>query len=298
MKLILSRKGFDTKFGGGPSPLIDGQRIVSLPIEYGGRETRRRFSDINLDGMNLGDLVEQLYSKRKRDDFCHLDPDLRKDALAHRATIDQWRPLFGQGNAAASHLLSQRVGPGDLFLFFGLFRATNGWNFFVPNAPEFHFIYGWFQVDEVVYDPISWANREENTWAQDHPHTYGDWSGKKNILFTARKHLIIDGVTHPIPGAGLFDTYNERLRLSDPNSDLKSHWRLPIALYPESGTGKSITYLKNATWEVEPSQEYVRMNPGRTTLWQEAVVSGNQHAVDWATELISDLTCDIACDKE
>jgi hypothetical protein len=30
--------------------------------------------------------------------------------------------MFGQSNAASSHLLNHQVGPGDLFLFFGRFR--------------------------------------------------------------------------------------------------------------------------------------------------------------------------------
>lgn len=32
MKLILSRKGFDTHNGGGPSPILPDGRMLSLPI--------------------------------------------------------------------------------------------------------------------------------------------------------------------------------------------------------------------------------------------------------------------------
>jgi len=51
----------------------------------------------------------------------HLDPDL--DAASRRREPG-WRPLLGQHGAAQSHLCNESVGPGDLFLFFGLFRRT------------------------------------------------------------------------------------------------------------------------------------------------------------------------------
>jgi hypothetical protein len=50
-----------------------------------------------------------------------LDPDLSRSTLPRPA---DWRPLFGQVDRAQSHLRNQGVGPGDLFLFFGLFSPT------------------------------------------------------------------------------------------------------------------------------------------------------------------------------
>ena len=47
MKIIFSRKGFDTKFGGAPSPIIDGVPY-SLPIPTGDYPSVSTYRDLNL----------------------------------------------------------------------------------------------------------------------------------------------------------------------------------------------------------------------------------------------------------
>src|SRR5579864_4299367 len=111
MKLILSRKGFDsTKANGGcPSPILD-DLLCSLPIpDKASARPYRKISWFN--GSSIAQMVEDLtgglYS---REDCAHLDPDLRRDAI-ERAT--GWRPIFGQADKAQSHLRNQEVGPGE-----------------------------------------------------------------------------------------------------------------------------------------------------------------------------------------
>jgi hypothetical protein len=151
MKVIISRKGFDKTYGGGPSPIIDGERLVSLPIEYNGKERIRQYNDLRIDGRNLGVLLERLHPRRSRYDFCHLDPDLRQDMVVGRKNNRNWLPRFGQVDKAATHLVeTHRIGEGDIFLFFGLVRASEGWNQLLPGAPLMHVVYAWFQVDRVI----------------------------------------------------------------------------------------------------------------------------------------------------
>ena len=102
MKLILSRKGFDSANGGCPSPILDG-RLCSLPIPDAG--AWKRYSDISsLRGSSIARMVEDLTRGRScEEDGAHLNPDLRRDAIARTAG---WRPLFGQAAAAQSHLKS------------------------------------------------------------------------------------------------------------------------------------------------------------------------------------------------
>ena len=82
--------------------------------------------------------------------MCHLDPDLRADALARSP---DWRPAFGQHAAAQGHLQNQGVRPGDLFLFFGRFRPVEppgaAWRY-VKNTPVVHRLFGWLQVSEAI----------------------------------------------------------------------------------------------------------------------------------------------------
>ena len=48
MKIILSRKGFDSEFGGHPSPILPDGRMISFSIP--GKEDKIRYKDLKLDG--------------------------------------------------------------------------------------------------------------------------------------------------------------------------------------------------------------------------------------------------------
>lgn len=293
MKVILSRKGFDSTSGGGPSPILDGRRLFSLPIEYGKREKVRRFSDLRFETKNLGGLIAQLHPHIDRDDFCHLDPDLRSNILPGRAKSKRWRPLFGQADSSASHLINMNVGAGDIFLFFGLFRESVGWRSFVPKSREMHVVFGWLQVAEVVLDPVSWAQQRENRWAADHPHTYGNWWSGQNILFVSKRELEIEsarGVQKTgLPGAGTFDAFDQRLRLSDPDAQAVTKWRLPKLLAPDPNKGSKISSIGGGIWSDHEDSRYVCFDPGHIRRWQEAVITGNPQAALWAIRLIRSL---------
>ncbi len=80
-----------------------------------------RYADIWFGKHTLQQICNEL-SPRSSHEFAHLDPDLRPEALASRPK--DWRPAFGQSSAAATLLINQGVGVGDLFIFFGWFRRT------------------------------------------------------------------------------------------------------------------------------------------------------------------------------
>lgn len=126
MRIILSRKGFDSTAGGGPSPIVDG-RPLSLPIPAGAA-SRTSYADLGL-GEHAA-LTSRGHVKPY--DLCHYDPMF----------LDVGTCLFGQVGAAQTHLANQGVGVGDVFLFFGLFREQG-------MAPH-HRIFGWLEVEEVV----------------------------------------------------------------------------------------------------------------------------------------------------
>ena len=67
--------------------------------------------------------------------------------------MTNWRALFGQTDIAQRVLERERVGSGDLFLFFGWFREVEeraGVFRFVKGAPDLHLIWGWLQVERVL----------------------------------------------------------------------------------------------------------------------------------------------------
>jgi len=221
MKLILSRKGFDSANGGCPSPIIDG-KLCSLPIpDAGAPTTYAKISAFN--GSAIAEIVEDLTRGRvSRGDGAHLDPDLRRDSIPRAAG---WRPIFGQAAAAQSHLANRKVGRGDLFIFFGCFRQAErvGGAFrFVRDAPTLHVIFGWLQVARVSRATNDLARKIP--WADRHPHLAAPERYKNNTLYFASNRLSSIGID--AVGGGIFERAAPELILTE--TDMRcSTWRLP-----------------------------------------------------------------------
>ena len=221
MKLILSRKGFDSANGGCPSPILDG-RLCSLPIPDAGASTR--YGEISsFKGSSIARIVEDLTRGRiSHDDGAHLDPDLRRESIARAAG---WRPIFGQAAAAQSHLSRHGIGRGDLFLFFGCFRCAEkvGGAFrFVRDAPKLHVIFGWLQVGKIARATNSLV--AEIPWADGHPHLDAPDRYKNNTLYFSSDRLSSIGLK--TSGAGTFDRIRPELILTKTDSNC-SVWQLP-----------------------------------------------------------------------
>ncbi|MGI8944522.1 MAG: hypothetical protein ACR2FJ_09900 [Qipengyuania sp.] len=132
MRIVFSRKGFDSAAGGGPSPIVGG-RPVSLPIPAG------IASSASYGDLGLGEHARRASRGRYGDgDPCHHDPMFLEDGPLEGTC------LFGQCGAAQTHLVNRRVGVGDVFLFFGLFREE--WT----DEPH-HRIFGFLEVEDVVH---------------------------------------------------------------------------------------------------------------------------------------------------
>jgi len=140
MKVILSRKGFDSSAGGHASPILPDGTMLSLPIPSS-HDSLSYGAITAPGGSTLADIIHDLAGRaRIAGKGAHLDPDLERRS---RPRLPGWRPSFGQIGAASGHLRNQDVGPGDLFLFYGWFRQTamvKGGLRFVPNCDGFHAI--------------------------------------------------------------------------------------------------------------------------------------------------------------
>src|SRR5271163_144538 len=190
MKLILSRKGFDSANGGCPSPILDDQ-LCLLPIPDAGSPTA--YEKISFNGSSIAQIVEDLTRGRVRGgDGAHLDPDLRRDAIPR---AERWRPIFGQAAATQGHLHRCKIKQGDLFLFFGCFRRAEqvgGMFRFVRHAPRLHVIFGWLQIGRVM--PVTDGVAAAIPWAAGHPHLPEPARYKKNTLYLASDHLSSIGI--------------------------------------------------------------------------------------------------------
>ncbi len=152
MRIIFSRKGFDSAAGGGASPIVDG-RPVSLPIPAGTASTT------TYGALGLGDhAAKASRGKLGAGDLCHHDPMF----LEHDPAIAEC--LFGQCGAAQTHLERQGVGIGDVFVFFGLFREgmpDGSW-----GQPH-HRIFGYLEVEQIV--PLA-EGAPDDLVQLGHPH--------------------------------------------------------------------------------------------------------------------------------
>ena len=75
MRLIFSRKGFDTSNGGGPSPIMLDGRMLTLPIPEGIGAEGVRYADLrDVDGTDYLTLLRRIgYTKTQQDAAAHLD---------------------------------------------------------------------------------------------------------------------------------------------------------------------------------------------------------------------------------
>ena len=191
MKLVFSRKGFDSSAGGCPSPIVDGVP-VSLPIPARQR-SQTRYRDLGLGG-----LVEQVTRGRLGgDSLCHCDP-----------MFENGRCAFGQVGPAQGHLANNGVSAGDVFLFFGLFAGLDG-------SDPHHRIFGYLRVEQrrcLGAEPGPAG--QPRGFGTRHPHTIGTWH-RSNCLYTG-------------PGRTAARAHDS-LRLSVPGAAV-SRWRVPAWL--------------------------------------------------------------------
>lgn len=266
MKLILSRKGFDSTAGGVPSPIFPDGRMVSFPIPD--KDSVISYSEITYDGDSLGPLVEHLTGGQIPQHYrAHLDPVLVRGSLPRQSG---WRPIFGQGGQAQGHLRNNRIGVGDLFLFYGLFRHVEHRNSvysWATKTKPCHVIWGWLQVAEVL--PLGSSIPSGYQWAKYHPHFHGS-NDKNNVVYLARRHLNI-GVeaNDTLPGAGVFPRFSYGLQLTAREGHMTITWDLPSWFNPVGGRTPLSYHSDPKRWQKDGS---------RTLL--KAVARGQEFVID------------------
>lgn len=282
MKIVLSRKGFDSSYGGVPSPILPDGSLVSLPIPLSG--SCITYDELHINGESLGEIVDTLTGGKVRGGCeAHLDPDLVRSIYPHQPG---WRSLFGQDLAAQAHLRNNGVGAGDLFLFFGWFRKTTkeaGKYHFVQGAPDLHVIFGWLQIDEILS-----LNENAPTipdWARYHPHLHGSLrSNKNNTIYVAREYLELEGLEKPMRGAGAFDRYREDLCLTAPRHT-RAIWQLPRWFYPGDARTPLTYHRDMKRWSLEGDSAILRS----VSRGQEFILDTNEYpeAISWACSMIA-----------
>jgi hypothetical protein len=257
MKLILSRKGFDSQYGGIPSPILPDGRLVPFPIPS--RHDRHTMGDVNLPDSDVSALLRDLSGGAHHLGMnVHLDPDL---ARSPEGRLPGWRPAFGQTDAAQSHLAGMNVTVGDVFLFFGWFRRVErnaGFWQYVRGAPHLHVIFGWLEVGEVL--PVV-KERERALlkfpWIANHPHVASPthYTSLKNSLYIATPTSRYSATA--AFGGGRFSTYGDALCLTKPGHS-RSVWSLPAWFMPGQATPALSYHGDLSRWEPEGDRVQLR----------------------------------------
>ncbi len=182
MKIIFSRKGFDSGSGGAPSPIIDG-RPTSLPIPTLQMPSITTYADLG-----LGAIVEQVTRHIKAGkgriagaSLCHHDP-----------MFEGGRCAFGQSGAAQGHLSNNGIGAGDVFLFFGLFANLD-------DNDRHHRIFGYLKVEEVMKPgPDPTPASQPDSFTRRHPHTL-PIKKPNNTIYVGPGRVATSAASRPAP---------------------------------------------------------------------------------------------------
>lgn len=267
MKIILSRKGFDSSNGGCASPIMPDGTLLSMPIPSNDTD---RYSDLCYKDESYENILSQI-NPRKSFSGCHIDPDIRENNRVNEPY--GWKPAFGQCGAAQGLLSSATVEKGDIFLFFGWLRQTEIYKNklrFVKRTPEnfygsadLHIIYGYMQIEKIITDPVEIS---EYYW---HPHS--SYDGKcigTNALYIPSENL---SFSPELKGYGTLDFRKDRV-LTKENSN-RALWNpLPFLM-----------------------SEHVHGNRSNSAkceglyyggIWQELVISESEGLLEWVKSII------------
>ena len=266
MKIILSRKGFDSSSGGQPSPILPDGTLLSLPIPDTD-DKYNTFSSLQWNSLSYYEIIKSLNPRTliTPDRHCHLDPDIRRET---RNRQEGWQPAFGQVDSALSVLRNNGVSIGDIFLFFGWFKETelvNGTLRYKREGRDLHVIYGYMQISQII------ENEDEiPCWLTEHPHAAykNSWNKNRNAIFLPTNKL---SILPSKEGCGTLDYRTDRVltKVGQP----RGRWNLPL-------------FFKNVkiTYHPAPWKDGYFQSAGRG---QEFVIDAIPEIVNWVKEIIT-----------
>ena len=271
MKIILSRKGFDSANGGIVSPIMDDGTLISFPIPSDDKDV---FEDLVYCGQSYAKILQDLnYKEHPKYHNCHVDPDLTMDRRKNK--IDAWRPIFGQVNSSAVYLLDNvKVEVGDLFLFFGNYhkvKCVDGKYQYIKKTGDFYsdndlqIIWGYMQIGEIITDS---EKQRKFSW---HPHSSNSYTSHEhsNVMFVASDKLSFN---ENMPGAGVLKFRKDRV-LTAKNCN-------------------KATWIKRSIYDVD-SVVGNRKNSSKTAdgiyyagIWQELGLKKTLECEEWAKSIV------------
>jgi hypothetical protein len=222
MRIILSRKGFDDKYGGHPSVIWPSSRkMLSFPIPVSPPERGLKATEMEFNGKKLSEIFVDLgIAKFPQEQEFHYDPQIQK------LTGNLSSGLFGQSSIALNHLQSKQIRKGDIFLFFGTFCETQflGTKVCYESMHGFHAMWGYLRVEKKI-DMNRGMSQGDLKLVRSHPHYIN------RFRYNLDNSIIVGS------DFGTF-RFSDILRLTK-TGYRKSFWSLPTEFH-----GLPITYHK------------------------------------------------------
>lgn len=265
MKVILSRKGFDSQYGGQASPILPDGTLLSLPIPQ--KDDTIKFTELFNGQKSYYEIIRELNANNIQinpSTKAHLDPDIRRSCIRR---LDNWKPIFGQAGAAQGHLRNQGVSENDLFLFFGWFKQTeliNGRLSYKIGSPDLHIIYGYLQVDNIFGYGDTFPD-----CAIGHSHCAPRHKNLvSNCIYVAKDNLSFN---HDLKGADTLN-FSKKLVLTKEGMT-KGKWQLPdffrelnISYHTQN------SFVNNYFKSADKGQEFVIQADDRLTEWVKEIL--------------------------
>ena len=190
MKVILSRKGFDSSYGGYPSIILPSGKMISFPIPEANpnceiTEAKNLFYTLDAGRrLSLEDIFYQLkiidkinipefsqsrekvpcrkgmkweFKGEKHRTVFHYDPQIQDvlQKISDSNEIQNNYAAFGQSGAAASHLLNYKKGIREGIQKDDVFLFFGTFKYvnkeLTSYGDEFHALWGYMIVDEIFY---------------------------------------------------------------------------------------------------------------------------------------------------
>ena len=293
--ISLSRKGFDSQYGGAPSPIID-NKVYSLPIPSDetpiNPKYSKKYKELKFGNLSGSEILEKLKKtplhptkgnkKRKEitpESLCHNDPDLNNG-------------IYGAAGNASLQLKNFKE--GDLLLFFGWFFDKDG------EKRDIHHLFGWLQADYIIRgkEKIEDFCNKNNIV---HPHADEAFlNDETNVLYLSRG----DVVSGESLGYGKFENFHPELCLTHPLAKKRSTWQLNKNYFSKIGSAKDgaeifKTYIKEESFTYTPNKPGKRSKTNdllirddklafrSPDIGQEIFMDGTNKKVDqWARYLI------------
>ena len=247
------------------SPILPNGRLLSIPIpdDIENENNHIRYSDLKFNGLTFNEIINQLrLNHKEKDNLCHLDPDIFRSIKSRE---ENWEACFGQSEAALSHLDTQKVDKGDIFLFFGWYKKTEeceGKIKFKRGAKEQQIIFGYLQVGDI-------ARGEKVKKYGWHPHSKG--YEKNNAIYVAAKYLM----NTDLPGYGTFKVSSDLFLTKEGLT--RSKWELPDCIKDSDITYHGSYSRKEGYFQSAMiGQEFVMDSTPEIEKWILSIVEKNR----------------------